>query len=153
MVAMSMGMWSQLLSAAEKKKKLPLAPAAMAVTQVQSEEMKATEALKAQEWIVYLSAFKDAKEKPQVDIVTFSENNKFISKNLFGKGFQEASYTLSLKEGMAVWEVFQENQDGVIAFWRGELKGKVMQGIVSILLKNGTITDLCFTTAAPQEKI
>jgi hypothetical protein len=38
------------------------------------------------------------------------------------------------------------------AFWRGELKGEVMQGSLNLRPKNGQNDDYYFTTVMPEEK-
>ena len=140
--------------AAEKKvKKQAQGTEAVSPERVKQEEQaKAAQILKGQEWVIYLSAPTGAKGKSQIDILIFSEGNMFNSKNLLSKGYKETQYTLTVEsEGAAVWESFQENQEGGVVFWRGELKGKVIEGVVSMLSKNGMSDDLYFSTLAPQE--
>lgn len=114
---------------------------------------KMRDALKAQEWILYLSSSKGQEAKPQVDIVTFTDT-AVNSKNLFSKGYAESSYSLDIgSPEAAVWEASQTNAQGDLVCWRGELKGKMMQGVLSMLRKDGSIEDFYFSNAAPEEKL
>lgn len=106
--------------------------------------------LKSQEWIIYLVPINDEFAKPQMDILSFS-NNKFNSRNLSSRGFKEFDYALSEAEGAVSWEASQAVDSGEIASWHAELKDKSMRGVLSILKKDGSIEDLYFTTQAVKE--
>ncbi|MDO8748543.1 MAG: hypothetical protein Q7J72_05450 [Candidatus Omnitrophota bacterium] len=110
----------------------------------------AKQLLKSQEWIIYLVPINDESAKPQMDILSFS-NNKFNSRNLSSKGFKEFDYSLSEADGAISWEASQAIESGEIASWHAELKDKLMRGVLSILKKDGTIEDLYFTTQAAKE--
>ena len=103
--------------------------------------------LKSQEWIIYLVPINDEFAKPQMDILSFS-NNKFNSRNLSSRGFKEFDYALDEAAGAVSWEASQAIDSGEIASWHAELKDKYMRGVLSILRKDGTIEDLYFTTQA-----
>src|SRR3989338_1934801 len=107
--------------------------------------------LKSQEWIIYLVPINDESAKPQMDILSFS-NNKFNSRNLSSKGFKEFDYALSEAAGAISWEASQAIESGEIASWHAELKDKSMRGVLSILKKDGAIEDLYFTTQAEKEE-
>ena len=112
---------------------------------------QAKQFLKSQEWIIYLVPINDESAKPQIDILSFS-NNKFNSRNLSSKGFKEFDYTVTEAEGAASWEASQTIESGEITSWHAELKDKLMRGVLSILKRDGTIEDLYFTTQAAKEE-
>ena len=114
---------------------------------------KAKQALRAKEWIVYLAPASDKKAKPQLDILSFSDN-KFSSKNFTTKGYKEVDYSLIVKEdGSASWQALQQEDSLGTVFWYGEYKDNNLQGIMSLLEKNGTLDDFYFTSALPQEAL
>lgn len=120
---------------------------------------QAKQLLKFQEWIIYLVPVNDEFAKPQMDILSFS-NNKFNSRNLSSKGFKEFDYALTEAEGSLrgeaagaiSWEASQAIDSGEIVSWHAELKDKLMRGVLSILKKDGSIEDLYFTTQAVKEE-
>lgn len=139
-------------AAAERKKKRPLpseAPASLERMR-QDEEANARQLLQAQEWIVYLSRLPEGQGKPQIDILTFSSDAILTSKNLVTKGYRSAVYSFTLSnDGTLGWESLSENSEGSLAFWHGELKGRLMHGVVSIQQKNAAPEDFYFTTETP----
>ena len=148
-------MYSPFSLAAERNKKKP-SPVSATVSlerAKQDEEAKARQVLRAEEWVVYLSRLSDGQDKPQIDILTFSLENVFTSKNLASKGYRSAAYSLTTdNDGTLAWESLGENADGSVAFWHGELKGRLMHGVVSIQQQNAAIEDFYFTSDASDIK-
>ncbi|HAH20717.1 MAG: hypothetical protein A2Y00_06440 [Omnitrophica WOR_2 bacterium GWF2_43_52] len=141
--------------AAERNKKKPSSVSATVSFEraKQDEETKASQLLRAEEWVVYLSRLPDGQDKPQIDILTFSSGNVFTSKNLASKGYRSAAYSLTPgNDGTSAWESLGEHTDGSLAFWHGELKGRLMHGVVSIQQKNAATEDFYFTTEASDIK-
>jgi len=113
---------------------------------------KAEEELHKKEWDIYLTSPHAKKKKLGADVITFS-GNKVISKELSAKGYPESNYTITiLEDATIVWETMQNSEKIGIAFWRGELKGEVMQGALNLRPKKGQKDDYYFTTVMPEEK-
>jgi hypothetical protein len=109
-------------------------------------EVKAKETLAAKEWSIYLVSMAEKKTKVETDVLTFPEG-KIISKNLSGKGYPASNFTVTVQEdGIIIWETMQTAEKGDIAFWRGELQGEVMRGVLSLHPVNGETKDYSFST-------
>jgi len=122
----------------------------------EAELKKANEELSKNVWDVYLVPLADRKSKPQSDSLTFSEG-KFTSKDKSEKGYASSNCTVTVQEdGTVVWETMQADAAGNVIFWRGELKDKIMQGMLSTQPKDGKNQDFSFTSAVPalvEEKV
>ena len=140
--------------AAWGKKKVEEKKPAEEVLKVEKQESelmvkgKAREALSKKDWVIYSNPLSTKKFRTQTtDVLTFSEG-KFISKDLSSQGYPVANYTFTIQEdGTIVWEAMQGNDKVGLAFWRGELKGEVMQGVLSMLPQKGEMEDFVFTSA------
>ena len=146
--------------AAQKKRRI-INESGRPVAAVKESSSPIKQLLRSQEWIIYLVPINDESAKPQMDILSFS-NDKFNSRNLSSKGFKEFDYALSEAEGSprggeaagaVSWEASQAIDSGEIASWHAELKDKLMRGVLSILKKDGNIEDLYFTTEAGKEEV
>lgn len=146
-------------AAAAEKKRRAINESGRPLAAVKESGSLIKQVLKSQEWIIYLVPINDESAKPQMDILSFS-NNKFNSRNLSSRGFKEFDYALdeaagSPRGGEAAgavsWEASQAMDSGEIASWHAELKDKSMRGVLSILKKDGSIEDLYFTTQAAKD--
>jgi hypothetical protein len=115
-------------------------------------ELQAKEELNKKEWTIYLVSANPKKTKLETDVIKFS-GGRVLSVNLSDKGYSESNYSLSIEpDGTIVWETMQGQEKLGRAFWRGELRGEVMQGILTLQSKKGDNEDLYFTTIVPPEK-
>ena len=97
-------------------------------------EEKARRILKAKEWLVYVTSG-SGKGKAEADVITFTEEGKVSSKNLFAQGYGDSNFRLTAQDdGSAVWETMKVDKDKNLAFLRGELRGNEMTG--SIFMKS-----------------
>lgn len=108
--------------------------------------------IRSREWTIYLfpSGQSYGKKLPmQVDVLTFIDG-KVASKNLTAAGYGDSNYTPSLMDkDVVVWETMQTNDGGDLVFWRGELRGNVMVGVLSMHPKKGGVTEYSFTSNQP----
>jgi len=145
-------------SAAQKKKALKQEikeqvkseqPAAPVVLSADDLQQKAKEALNKKEWVVYLKPLGEPKARPQSDTLTFY-GSKVSSKRFAAKGYVESNYTIGIQpDGTTTWETMQKNDKEDIVFWKGELRGETMVGVLSFHPKKGGNEDFSFATALP----
>lgn len=77
------------------------------------------------------------------DTLVFKDK-KFLSDNFKLEGFTPTNYTLSVKDnGITVFETMQ-TKDKKTVFWRGELRGEVLRGIISARVIEGKTDDYSF---------
>ena len=69
--------------------------------------------------------------KPQKDTITFTKR-QVTSEFLTKAGYPNSNYSLTLgDDGKAVWETMQTKEGEGVAFWRGEVSGTSMRGVLS----------------------
>ncbi len=109
-------------------------------------EKRAIEALNGTQWTIELSPMSGEQPKrPATDTVRF-EGKKVASEKLSKEGFPSTNFTVTLGgDGVTVWETMQTAQDSSVAFWRGELHGEAMRGILSRHLASGKTEDWAFS--------
>jgi hypothetical protein len=113
-------------------------------------EAKARETLNKKEWQISVTPIGNTKAKPEGDTLIFYAS-LVSSKRFAAKGFIESNYTLrTLQDGTVIWETMQKNNKGEIVFWKGELRGETMVGVLSFHPKKGGNEDFSFTTALAQ---
>lgn len=114
-------------------------------------ETKAREILSSREWAIYLTPMgkKQKRHKMKDDRLVFSKNT-VTSQGLSNQGYATSNYTVKVEDKTIVWETMQNNEKGDLAFWRGELKGVAMRGILSMQSAKGEIKDFSFTTVRPE---
>ncbi|MCM8792844.1 MAG: hypothetical protein NC826_06900 [Candidatus Omnitrophica bacterium] len=116
-------------------------------------ELKARQTLTSQEWTVYVVPLEITKKetpKMETDVLSFTDT-KVRSQNLSQRGYAESNYSLRIQDdGTAVWETMQVNENGDLAFLRGDLKGNEMTGIISMQPQKGSRRDYSFFTTMPQ---
>jgi hypothetical protein len=113
-------------------------------------EEKGREALKAREWIVYLTA-KGEKSANETDVYVFGDGT-MESKGLFARGYPVSNITLSIaNDGAVIWETMKTTATKDKAFYRGELRGNVMTGTMVMKSSKGLVSTFSFSTlgAAP----
>ncbi len=114
----------------------------------QEAEAKAKQILSSKEWAIYLTAMGEKKAKTETDALIFTEG-KVTSKNLSAKGYPTTNYTATVQEnGTIVWETMQTAEKGGTAFYRGELEGQAMRGVLSLHSSGGEARNFSFTTTA-----
>lgn len=65
------------------------------------------------------------------DLLRF-ERNRVTSSKLDAQGFGSSNYQMRVKDdGMVMWETMQTGPRGELVFWRGELNGDVMTGLMT----------------------
>ena len=99
-------------------------------------------------WTIELSPMSGERSEPPkrkpTDTLSFSDG-KISSERLDKDGFGTSNFTLTVGEdGIPVWETMQSKPDGSNAFWRGELHGERMSGILSRHAADGTTQDFSF---------
>lgn len=128
------------VEAAEKKKKAqppssPPTPPATAPAPAESPQDKAIKAwlekLNGTTWPLELRPSGAEQGGPQQDTVTF-EGRRVVSNMLTQEGYGGSNFTLTIPdEQTAVWETMQIKSGGERVFWRGEIHGDTMSGILS----------------------
>lgn len=117
----------------------------------QRSEAKAKAALTAKDWTIYVKAISEVDAKPSADVLVFSPT-QVTSKDLYNKGYPASDYTINFKDdGTILWEAIQISSKRDMAFLRGELRGEVMVGILSLKSSSGDITDFYFTNTASND--
>ena len=84
------------------------------------------------------------KAKGKEDTVTFGQK-EVVSERLSKGGYLNSNYTLTINGDTPVWETMQSKEKEGVVFWRGELHGSSMRGIVSEHPANGKTVDFSFT--------
>lgn len=85
----------------------------------------------------------DGKKTISTDKLIF-EDDKFNSEGFKDKDYVDSNYTLSaLEDGATVFETMQTKDDGKV-FWRGEIRGKGIRGIISVHPDKGAPKDYSF---------
>ncbi|MCX7661922.1 MAG: hypothetical protein N2Z79_04480 [Candidatus Omnitrophica bacterium] len=127
----------------------PVITSPVSLAERKEKEEQAKKKLSMKEWVIYLTPMAGKVAKAKTDILNFNEG-KFNSQNLSQKGYPSSNITLTIQDnGVIVWETMQTAESGDVAFWRGELEGEVMRGVVSIHPLNAENEDYSFSTNPP----
>ena len=147
------------VEAADKKKttKTPASPASTSpavqpapiAPPVKSPQDHAIEAwlekLNGTTWSLELRPSSAKQGGPQQDTVTF-EGKRVVSTLLMGEGYGGSNFTLTVgDDGTATWETMQANTGGDMVFWRGEIRGETMSGVLSKQPALGSSLTFSFT--------
>ncbi len=119
----------------------PAAPKADHVAQ----QAQAAARLKGTAWAIELTPMTGEKPKrPLTDTLHF-ENGKIGSDGLTKSGYPATNYTLTIgDDNTPVWESMQTKEGEGVSFWRGELRGETMRGILSKHPIEGNAEDYSF---------
>lgn len=142
-------MCAQLTLAAEKKKgkASEVKQPSLSDAQRAALSQEALTQLNSQGWAIKLAQQSAKKPRVEADILTFSGQG-VVSQFLSARGFGGSQFSLSIQDdGAAVWETVQRSVNEDIAAWRGELRGGVMSGTLSIRYKTGMAETYSFSTS------
>jgi len=84
------------------------------------------------------------KVKEQKDTVSFTAR-QVTSEKLSKAGYPSSNFSITIgDDGIAVWETMQTKEETGVAFWRGELRGSTMHGVLSKHPTEGAAEDFSF---------
>ena len=108
-------------------------------------EAEAAARLNGTQWAIELTPMSGQKPKrPMKDTLRF-EQGQITSEQLSTTGYSTSNYTLTVgDDGVPVWETMQTSKAKGVVFWRGELHGDTMRGILSEHPLEGTAQDHSF---------
>ena len=116
-------------------------------------EEKGRAALKAREWIVYLTA-KGTKAANETDVYVFGDGTTMESKGLSARGYPVSNITVTVgNDGSVVWETMKTTAADDKAFYRGELRNGVMAGTMVLKSAKGQVSTSYFSSAASQAPV
>ncbi len=97
------------------------------------------------QWSIELTPLSGEKGKPQKDMVKFS--GRTMSSERMGKaGYPGANISITIGgDGVPVWETMQTKEGEGVTFWRGELHGTTMRGVLSKHPTNDKVQDFSFS--------
>ena len=89
--------------------------------------------------------------KPVKDTLTFT-TTQVTSERLGKAGFASSNYSVNVKDDLSVsWETMQA-KEGEHAFWRGEIEGELMRGVLSQQPTQGPAANFSFAAKQAGEK-
>lgn len=94
-------------------------------------ELRAKKALNGTKWSIGLIPMEAESSASAVKDVLQFEKGKISSENLVAEGYSKSNFSVSLKGPAIVWETMQTKPDKSVVFWRGELRGETMRGVLS----------------------
>ena len=104
------------------------------------------EKLNGTEWAIELSPMYGGKAKPALKDSLRFDNGQITSASLSKEGYAGTNCTVTVGEdGVPVWETMQTSEGKGVVFWRGELYGDTMRGILSKHPIEGNTEDYSFT--------
>jgi hypothetical protein len=119
----------------------PVSAASMPTQEALRERVRAQ--LDGSTWTLELRP--DAGGKAVQDTVAFA-GRTVSSKWLTKAGYNASNYSVQVEaDGLAIWETMQSNEKEGLAFWRGELRGEKMSGILSKQPTEGAAVNYRFT--------
>ena len=118
---------------------------APATDQRKEAQAQAASQLNGSSWSLELTPMSgDKPKKPLKDTVQFDQG-KVTSSSLSSKGYPSTNYTLTVgDDGIPVWETMQTSASEGVVFWRGELHGETMTGVLSKHPAEGAAEDYSF---------
>ena len=131
----------------------PVVSPAPAPTKPQTPAEKVKEQMNGTRWSLQLSLLSGEKSSPQKETVSFAEN-KVTAEQLAKSGFSSSNYTLTVGEdGMPVWETMMQKEGTGVVFWRGEVHGSTMRGVLSKHPLEGANEDFSFSGTEASNKV
>jgi hypothetical protein len=108
------------------------APPVQAPDQAKVQEDEIRSQLNGTRWAIESMPIGGAeKAKAQKDTLTF-DARQISSERLSKAGYAASNYTVTIgDDGVAVWETMQTKEGEGVAFWRCELHGSTMRGVLS----------------------
>ncbi len=109
------------------------------------EEAKAR--LEGTTWEIELADMSGSSAKKIKDTIRFKDG-KVISDNLKDEGFTATDFTVTLKgeeNEIIVWETMQSSEKEGLAFWKGEVRGERVRGVLSRHISERNIKDYSFS--------
>ena len=104
-------------------------------------------------WALELKPSGGGNKKPLQDTLTF-QDRQILSKLLSKDGYLGSNYTLTVQEdGSAIWETMQTKESGGVVFWRAEIQGDAMQGVLSKQPAEGATEEFSFIGHRSQGKM
>lgn len=105
------------------------------------------------DWEIELGEMGNGSKKKIRDIVHFKDG-KVEAETLVAEGFMPTNYTLTLKkDNIVVWETMQSSEKAGLAFWRGEIEGSRMRGVLSRHFSEKKVIDYSFVTVGGGKEI
>ena len=134
------------LSEAKKKEENDKSSVADALAQKAAREKAAVSRLNETEWEIQISNLSGTPPKKTVPDTLRFEKGRVTSQWLADAGYMPSNYTLTAGEdGSVVWETMQTKEGEGVAFWRGELDGEAVRGILSKHPEKGDALDYSFS--------
>lgn len=135
----------------KKAKAKAIKPSVVELEKRQAMLKAAQEKLNYTAWQVRFMSIGEKKKESFNDELSFIDN-KFASKKMLREGFSATSVTLSLKgENIVVWETMQTDAKGNMAFWKGEIEGERMRGVLSRQPEDKPVADYTFVSVSKEE--
>ncbi|MBP7216666.1 MAG: hypothetical protein KBA46_05205 [Candidatus Omnitrophica bacterium] len=111
---------------------------------------QASAVLGAKEWLVTFIPDSEPGAKKvalKTDMLTVKDG-RVSAKGLLARGYQESNYTMSvMNDGTVIWETMQKSKlEGGVLFLRGELRGDVLTGFMTLQPAKGKREDYSFTS-------
>lgn len=124
----------------------PAAPAQPPPAQPKTPEEALLVQLDGTQWSLKLTPSSSAKDQtPVKDTVSFT-GRKVTSAFLSKTGYPSSNISLSIGgDGSGVWETMQTKEGEGVAFWRGEIAGSTMRGVLSKHPVEGKPEDYSFS--------
>ena len=123
------------------------ADAASGRSELEAMKADAQARLNATQWAIELLPLSESKSKyPLTDTLRFAEG-KITSEVLSSREFPTSNYTLTIeKQSIPVWQTMQTKPGSKkeVVFWRGELHGDRMRGVMSRQLEKGKSESFSF---------
>jgi hypothetical protein len=141
----------------EKAKAQPASPIVKQPTAEEMEKRKnmikaAKEKLNNLVWHIEVAQMTSEPQKETYkDTLRFTDN-KVASEHLASDDFPSTNYTVSMSgENVVVWETMQTSEKKGLAFWKGEVEGGVMRGVLSRHFDEKSVRDYSFSSVGPSE--
>jgi hypothetical protein len=111
----------------------------------QAEEEATKQLLHGTTWSIEWTPMSgETRAQPFTDTLSF-ENGQITSQRLSAEGYPSSNYTFTIgDDDIPVWETMQTSEGSGVVFWRGEVHGEAMRGIVSQHPVEGAAQDFSF---------
>ncbi len=97
-------------------------------------------------WTIELTPMAGDKSKQPIEDTVQFDKGRVVSTALNSDGYIPTNATVTVgDDGVAVWETMQSSEGKGVVFWRGELRGQTMTGIMSKHPAQGLTEDYTFS--------